>query len=405
MTSVKLKFRPSTVFGKMGSLYYQIIHNGKVRHVASGCRIYPHEWDAVRCRLVEADLWSAERYGCLLRIKEILESDMERMKNAARELDSPGVSYTVEDVVSAYASGVSSCSLCVFVQSLVSGFRNSGKVRLSETYMSALASFMRFRQGRDIQLRDIVPSVMLDYQIWLKNSGLKMNTVSFYMRVLRTVYNRAVEKGLTEQAYPFKAVYTGVAKTVKRAVSVEAMRIIRNMGLPDKSPAEFARDMFMFSFYTRGMSFVDMAYLKRTDIRNGVLSYRRRKTGRELRIRWEQCMQDIVDRYTCCVDPSSVYLLPIIRHSDSDDRKQYRSSMFKVNRKLKEIGMSMGMSSALTMYVARHSWASIARDRMVPLQLISEGLGHDSEKTTSIYLASVDNSKLDKVNKQIIDAV
>lgn len=116
-------------------------------------------------------------------------------------------------------------------------------------------------------------------------------------------------------------------------------------------------------------------------------------------------MQDIVDRYTCCVDPSSVYLLPIIRHSDSDDRKQYRSSMFKVNRKLKEIGMSMGMSSALTMYVARHSWASIARDRMVPLQLISEGLGHDSEKTTSIYLASVDNSKLDKVNKQIIDAV
>ena len=405
MTSVKLKFRPSVVYGRKGSLYYQIIHKGKVRHVASGCRIYPQEWDSEQSGLVQSDSWPAERYGCLIRIKEIVDRDIRRLRDSVKQLESSGISYTLEDVVVAYCSEDTTCSLCVFIQSLVSDFRDSGRARLSETYMSALASFMRFRQDKDIRLCDIDPSIMADYQDWLKDTGVTMNTVSFYLRILRAVYNRAVNKGLAEQKYPFKSVYTGVAKTIKRAVPAETIRTIRTLDLPERSLAGFARDMFMFSFYTRGMSFVDMAYLRKTDIRNGVLSYRRRKTGRQLHIRWETCMQDIVDRYLCYMDPASVYLLPIIRNSFSDCRKQYMCSLFKINRKLKEIGDLIGICHPLTMYVARHSWASIARDSMAPLQLISEGLGHDSDRTTSIYLASVNNSKRDKVNVQIIGIV
>ena len=118
-----------------------------------------------------------------------------------------------------------------------------------------------------------------------------MNTVSFYMRILRATYNRAVDKGVIRQRFPFKHVYTGVEKTVKRAISFKVIRQLKEMDLSHSQSMEFARDMFMFSFYTRGMSFVDMAFLKKTDLNNGMLTYRRKKTGQLLSIRWEKCMQ------------------------------------------------------------------------------------------------------------------
>ena len=114
-------------------------------------------------------------------------------------------------------------------------------------------------------------------------------------------------------------------------------------------------------------------------------------------------MQEIVDRYAGSMVPDSPYLLPIIKNPGTDDRKQYKNSLFKVNRKLKEIGRLAGMTHPLTMYVARHSWASIARSRNIPLQVISEGLGHDSDKTTYIYLASIEASEVDEANRRILD--
>lgn len=164
-----------------------------------------------------------------------------------------------------------------------------------------------------------------------------------------------------------------------------------------------ARDMFLFSFYTRGMSFIDMAYLKKTDLRNGVLSYRRSKTGQTLSVQWESCMQQILDHYPSRGD--SEYLFPIIRHSLSDKRRQYKNSLARINRNLKELGRVIGLSAPLTMYVARHSWASIAHSEGIPLSVISEGMGHDNEKTTQIYLASLEHSVVDKANRKILKLV
>lgn len=149
-----------------------------------------------------------------------------------------------------------------------------------------------------------------------------MNTISFYMRILRSVYNTAVVRGLTIQQYPFKSVYTGIDQTVKRAISLKTVRRIRGLNLTSSPVMEWARDLFMFSFYTRGMSFVDMAYLKKTDLQNGVLIYRRQKTNQQLTIKWEKPMQDIVNKY---VSPESPYLLPIIRDTHTDARLQYKS--------------------------------------------------------------------------------
>ena len=145
-----------------------------------------------------------------------------------------------------------------------------------------------------------------------------------------------------------------------------------------------------------------MAYLKKKDLSNGILSYRRRKTGQQLFIRWEKCMQEIVEKYG---NPISEYLLPIIKLIGSDERKQYQNAMYLINRKLKEIGKMAGVQLPLTMYVARHSWASVAKNKNVPISVISEGLGHDSEMTTQIYLASLDTAVVDKANSMIINSI
>lgn len=136
-------------------------------------------------------------------------------------------------------------------------------------------------------LNEIDSDLMTEYEAYLKSHGVAMNTVSFYNRILRAVYNRAVEKEMTVQRYPFKHVYTGIDKTVKRALPLKIIKRIKKLDLPLKSSLDFARDMFLFSFYTRGMSFIDMAYLKKKDLQNGILSYRRRKTGQQLFIKWE----------------------------------------------------------------------------------------------------------------------
>lgn len=294
---------------------------------------------------------------------------------------------------------VSNEYLFPFMQETIVQLQKLGKTRTAETYQSALASFMRFREGKDVLISHIKDNLIVAYENSMKASGLSSNTTSFYMRILRAVYNRAVKQGITKQKYPFQYVYTGVAKTRKRAVDISIVRRLAEMDLDRNPSAALARDMFLFSFYTRGMSFVDMAYLRKSDLSHGVLEYRRRKTGQNLFIRWEKCMDEIVSRYD---NPSSFYLLPIITTYDTDERQQYINMSHKINRSLKSLGKKLGLPTPLTMYVARHTWANAARKKKIPISVISEGMGHTSEMTTRIYLSSLDADIIDRANKKIL---
>jgi Phage integrase family. len=158
----------------------------------------------------------------------------------------------------------------------------------------------------------------------------------------------------------------------------------------------------MFSFYTRGMSFVDMAFLKKKDLQNGILTYRRKKTGQQLFIKWEKPMQELIDKYNTS---ETSYLLPIIQNNGVDEWHQYQNEAHRINRNLKHIGKQIGLGIPLTTYVARHAWASIAQSKNVSLPVISEALGHDSEQTTRIYLASLDTSIVDKANSLILMSI
>jgi len=297
----------------------------------------------------------------------------------------------------------SSAFLQPFMQEVIHRMHALGKERTGETYTSTLNSFMRFRQDRDILWEEFDADLLVSYEAYLKSTGVDMNTISFYNRILRAVYNRAVEKGLTIQRYPFKHVYTGIGKTIRRGLPLKVIRNIKYMELSTFPLLDYARDMFLFSFYTRGMSFIDMAYLKKNDLKNGILTYRRKKTGQRLWIGWEKDMQDILDKYP--VAQSSPYLLPIIREAGAKERTQYNSALHLINRKLKSIGELLDISIPLTMYVARHSWASVAKSKNIPISVISEGMGHDSENTTLIYLNSLDTTIIDKANKLIINSI
>ena len=335
--------------------------------------------------------------------------------------------------------------------------RSEGRQRRAEIWRTTFNSFSRFLGGKDIGLRQMEGRLMQRYENCLLTGGLCPNTTSFYLRNLRSAYSKAVKAKLcpAPRQNPFAEVYTGVAKTCKRAVDRNTLRAIRKLDLDGHPDLEYARNLFLLSFYTRGMAFADMAGLRRSDLKEGILCYVRRKTGRPLFIRWEGRMQETVEalwrdaeamgaavrqrggkrlsrrdagqlasnRGAGCLGAGAMggkgtassragkdadgdgYLLPIIRDGESHARSAYRNVQYKVNQGLKEIGKMLGLKMPLTMYVARHSWASLAKSKEVPLSVISDGLGHASERVTRIYLSTLDMNAVDEANRMIINGI
>lgn len=400
MASVKVKFRPSTIGGKEGTIYYQVIHNRVVRQIYTDYKLFASEWDCYSEAVILHHVANEqERNNYLHSISSRIRWDKDRLNNIIQALSQSGT-FETDDIVVRFQDNRQEQSFNDYIHLQIARLKRLGKIRTSETYTAAFRSFNGFMNDKEVLFNQISADLIAEYEAYLKGRGNSPNTISFYMRVLKAVYNRAVEDGLTGQRHPFKSVYTGVEKTLKRAISLNDLKRIKGLDLSLKPNLDFARDMFLFCFYTRGMSFIDMAYLRKKDLQNGILSYRRRKTEQQLFIKWEKCMQDILDKYPV---NETEYLLPIITERNEDYRKQYANALHRVNHLLKKIGKLLDLPIPLTMYVGRHSWASIAKSRNVPISVISEGMGHDSENTTQIYLASLDTTVVDKANKKILD--
>lgn len=400
MASIKVKFRPSTVAGHEGTIYYQIIHERKVRQLLTEYKVFPTEWDENRSMVTTTQ--QNERKSLILSIRERIRWDIERLTKINRKLDTDGLVYNADDVIEEFNRYAHEYSLFNYMERIIAKLKQNGKVRTSETYKSALNSFSKYRNDEDIMLDCITSETMEGYEAWQRNRGVAPNTISFYTRILRAVYNRAVEEDIIENRNPFRHVYTGVDKTVKRALPLAVIKKIKALDLSLTPSLDFARDMFLMSFYLRGMSFIDMAFLKKTDLKNGYITYRRRKTGQQLIIEWTKEMQLTLDKYP---ENKSEYLFPIIRNTGTNERCTYHNVGYNINHNLKRIAGMVGVTIPLTLYVARHSWASAAKAKGIPLSVISEGMGHDSEATTQIYLASLDTSVVDKANKLILKSL
>lgn len=398
MTTIRLKFRSSKI-GE-GRLYYQVVHDRKARVINTSYTILDSEWDEEQSALRFSG--NRERRNAIITIRCKIRKDLERFSRIDNKLKDSGYSYSVDDFKMEYKEYLSCYSLYNYMTELISRMKRNGQMRTAETYCSTLNSFMHFRHNQDVVLDSISAEMMEEYETWLKGRGVVLNTVSFYTRILRAVYNRAVGEGAFENCYPFRTVYTGIAKTKKRAISLKYISKIKKLNLCNEPMLDYARDMFMLSFYLRGMSFIDMAFLRKTNLRDGFISYRRRKTGQQLTIKWTYEMQKILDKYP---ENETDYLLPIIRTRKTGERSIYHNACYSINRSLKKIAKQLRIPIPLTLYVARHSWATAARDKGIPLCIISDGLGHDSEATTKIYLSSIATAAVDRANHIIISSL
>ena len=398
MAKVKVKFRNSTVEGKAGVIYYQLCHNCQSRQITTGIRLFPEQWDALRERAVVP---FAGLDGEIAVVQRQIDGDLCLFRAIIGDFEARRVEYGLPDVVGRFRS-FGRVTVFAFIEKQIACLRAGGRLGTARNYRRTLNSFAGFLNGADIPFSLLDEQLVSRYDDWLRRRRIVRNTVSFYMRVLRAVFNKAVREGIVSQSSPFRNVYTGVDRTRKRAVGEETVIRLRRLNLEHSPSLALARDIFIFSYCARGMAFVDIAFLRKQDIAGGAICYVRRKTGQRLTIRIEPCMGDIIERYAP-VTRTSDYVFPLLNAEDPvRGFSQYQTALGYYNRRLKRLAELLGLEMPLSSYTSRHTWATTARNHNVPLSIISAGMGHASEKTTQIYLASLESSVVDQANRSII---
>ena len=397
MTTIRIKLRLSALKNNPGRIIYQITHRRIVRYLSTNYMLFRNEWDDKHQMVIFSS--NVIRTKVVEDISRKIHNDVERLNRIIANFNNRYCEYTIENVVNEFIRLREDGSFFNYMNSIILRFKQLNRIGTANNYRATLNSFKRFRNNEDVMIEEIEQSLIEDYQSYLIGLELVPNSISFYMRILRAVYNRAVKKGITYDKKPFCESFTGMEKTVKRAISFKELKKIKDLNLSHKPNLEFARDIFLFLFYCRGMSFVDAAFLKKDNINNGVLSYRRHKTNQLLHIKIIEPINKLIVRYSTKGSP---YLLTIITKQGVDGRKQYEAALRRVNNALKSIAENINLQIPLTTYVARHTWATIAKSKNISINVISDALGHDSILTTQIYLSTIDASIVDKANELVV---
>lgn len=402
MATVKVKFRASSVEGKEGTLYYHLIHQRNLRWISTDYHVFPEEWNDKKSAIVISNRNNRQAHLQLIQSK--IDWEMRQIQRIIHDKEMARISYSIDDIAKEIQQLPPSQSVFTFFRQQIAKKEQMQCIGTKNNYVSAVNRFKEFRGHEDLAFSQMTSDMMEMYQAWLWNRGVGQNTVAFYLRTLRTLHNKAIEAGQAPDNDIFAHVQTANMRTAKRAISVKDIRKIEKLELPRGSSLDKARDLFLLSFYLRGMAFVDMAFLKKSDLKCGMISYNRRKTHQNLNIEWMKPMQIIIDKYAEQTK-DSLYLLPILTGKETSLYTAYRKVEHNTNYNLKKIGERIGLKIPLTTYVARHTWASIALHMNIPIATISEGMGHNSFKTTQIYLQSLDVATINEANERIIKKI
>lgn len=290
-----------------------------------------------------------------------------------------------------------------FTNSIIEELEEGGKVGNARVYKTMRNSILTFLKRKDIPVKQITFKWLKKYEAWYLGRGNSVNGLGVNMRTLRAVINRAIKQKLvSRENYPFEHYQVKKEKTRKRAVAATDIEKIKSF-VPQTKQQKRAKDYFLMSFYLMGASFIDLAFLKVDNINAGRIEYKRRKTGKLHSIKITEPLQEILDKHLKGKRKGD-FILNVIKSDDV--KKQYvnvRDELRRYNRRLKEIGELCGLESELTSYVARHSFATIAKFKDVPVSVISQALGHTNLETTETYLAEFDNAVLDEYNELIIN--
>lgn len=335
-----------------------------------------------------------------VRLKNLIRDKLTQADKVILEFEDQKKPFTVEDIVQKLNKSENSDMLFGFWQSIVEKLVQLRRIGNSTIYKHTLDVFKEFRKEKDISIKHIDLQLLDAFKEFLIKRGCKVNTISIHLRTLRAVYNRAIrEKAVSGELYPFKNFKISTEETKKRAIRKEDIDKIVELDLTNRKDLEYSRDLFLFSFYFRGMSFIDISFLKVKDIVGDRVFYTRKKTGQKFSIKITEKAWGIIRKYNDLSDKDS-YLFPILKR-EGHEYLDYRNAMRLTNKKLRKISENAKLSEPISTYTARHSWATIAKRSGIPIAVISEGLGHDSEETTQIYLDSFENDVLDKANEMI----
>lgn len=379
------------------SLVIQILHQRKKRVVYTPYVVTEKMFDA---QLQQVAYNSDSPYS-KLQIKEInifLSNKIEQLNNIVHDMVLQNVDFTAEDIVRKYRLQQSDSYLVTYIENRIHNRQNIGKDGTAKALISTLRSLRKFIGRRELKFIEITPQLVREYENFMTLQKLGANTIAFYMRNFKSIYNSATEDGIEMfEHYPFRKISMKGSKTIKRALKHETIQSIATAQL--NSPIQsLARDIFMFSFYARGMSFIDIAMLTHEHIEGRFIYYERSKTKQLLKIAITPDLKRLIAKY----HSNSSYLFPLIDPtSEKSTFEQYKIGYGRIHNGLKGVAALLDLKMPLTMHVARHSWATIAKELGTSTVTISEGLGHTSEKTTKIYLKEFDQTVIDLVNKKI----
>ncbi len=292
----------------------------------------------------------------------------------------------------------------------IAAMKQAGKINTAIKYTATRTSLVKFHPAK-LRFEDITPNLLVDFETFLRGEGNQSNSIATKFSVLKAVYNKAVaDKIFLCKENPFVLYKVGQhwTQTRKRAVHKEDIQRLIQAELPiTKSPyTEFARDIFLFSYFSAGINFKDIATLRYNDMEEDRIFYRRHKTGKAMTCRLHPQAKAIIARYAHSEAMQEDYIFPIldchIHRTEQQIHNRVHKVLIHINRELKEWSKRLGLVTNLTTYVARHTYATVLKRSGVSVALISESLGHSDLSTTQIYLDSFENSQIDAAMQHLL---
>lgn len=299
-----------------------------------------------------------------------------------------------------------------FMLSVVDSLEADGRWSTARLYVATLNALTLFAGGKEIMFSMLTPAWLKEFETYLRNRQRKWNTVSTYMRVMRATYNRAVAAHLAiHKPYLFSGVYTGVKREHKRVLPAATMHalVYAEPHQPLKPEVAESREWLRMMFLLQGMPFVDLAHLHHSDYdaEKALLTCHRQKTDTPLVISLTPEAMRWIEQHRNRDRNASPYLLNILsgRTTGREEHREYARVLDRFNRNLGKLARIQGVDVRISSYIARHTWATLAKYCRVPNELICDALGHTSVKTTETYLKSFDNGSLRRANNKVIGLV
>lgn len=379
----------------------RITHHTKVSQINTGFFITELDWNE-QARCIKSSYKGTQSVA---RLNNQLQKKKSEAIDIIAKLDERKTlhTYTVVQLKQLIERKPDQASFFHYAEKVSAELREAKRIGNARAYDSAIAAFKKFAHGKDLTFFDINLTFLNRFEIEHLKKGNSYNGLSAYLRAIRAIYNQAIKAKLVDkELYPFAEYEIKSVKTRKRAISIEAIKRIEEKVLAPTHPLFHARNYFLLSFYLRGMSFADLAELKVSNIIDGRIFYQRKKTDKPYNVKINEKIQSILAIYLPKKNWND-YILPIVKRTTLEDQyKDIEWARRRFNKKLKKLAKLCGIDENITSYVARHSFATRAKNLRIPIANISEMLGHGDIKTTEIYLETTPSDELDEMHEKVI---